>query len=325
MAEEEKKVITIHLPNINLWMIATLVLAVVLIVVYLKGFSVTGLAVLTSQQAANKAIDYINKNLVQTGTASLVSVEEMSGVYKVITSYQGQQIPVYVTKDGRFLILQQATFDMTKEITTTTTQQVELFSKVSENSKNCLTKLNIDTSKIETCLKENGLKFVQNEFDLCKQYDVSGSPTIFLNGEEADPARVESLRSRSPEAFKKLICCSFNTVPSVCENVNCTGINVKKSDKPKLTVFVMSECPYGISVLQALAQLYDSFKGIVDFDVHYVIYGTRENPTSMHGNRELNEDAVQLCIINKEGQSSFWKYVTCFYGSEQTGSSGGGC
>ncbi|MEM7821828.1 MAG: hypothetical protein QXX38_03405 [Candidatus Aenigmatarchaeota archaeon] len=118
---EEKKVITIHLPNISVWMITTLILAIVLVVVYLKGFPTTGFAVLTSQQAANKAIDYINKNLVQTGTASLVSVEEMSGVYKVITSYQGQQIPVYVTKDGLYLFVSQP-INMAQEITKTTTQ-----------------------------------------------------------------------------------------------------------------------------------------------------------------------------------------------------------
>lgn len=123
MAEEEKKkVVTIHLPHVNLWMIATLILAVVLVVVLLKGGSITGLAVgLTSQQAANKAIDYINKNLVQTGTASLVSVEEISGVYRVTTSYQGQQIPVYVTKDGLYLFVSQP-INIEKEVTTTTTQ-----------------------------------------------------------------------------------------------------------------------------------------------------------------------------------------------------------
>jgi glutaredoxin len=125
MAEEKKKVVTIHLPHVNLWMVATLILAIVLVVFYLKGFSITGLAVLTSQQAANEAIDYINNNLVETGTATLVSVEEMSGVYEVTTSYQGQQIPIYVTKDGLYLFVSQP-INIAKEGTTTTTQPQQI-------------------------------------------------------------------------------------------------------------------------------------------------------------------------------------------------------
>lgn len=112
----------------NLWMIATLVLAVVLVVVLLKGFSITGWTVLTSQQAADKAIDYINKNLVQTGNVSLVSVEELSGFYEVTTSYQGQKIPVYVTKDGSYLFISQP-LNMNEEITTTTTQPQKITKK----------------------------------------------------------------------------------------------------------------------------------------------------------------------------------------------------
>ena len=58
------------------------------------------------QEIGNKAIDYLNKNIVQPGTSvSLVSVKEMNGIYEVTTLYQGRQIPVYITKDGSFLFL----------------------------------------------------------------------------------------------------------------------------------------------------------------------------------------------------------------------------
>lgn len=109
MAEEKKKTITIKLPSINLWMVLSIVLAAILVLnlTGLLPFRTTGMFVLTTQDAANKAIDYINNNLVQTGKAELVSVEEFSGMYVVTTSYQGQNIPIYVTKDGGFLFLSQ--------------------------------------------------------------------------------------------------------------------------------------------------------------------------------------------------------------------------
>jgi len=122
MPEEssKKKTVVIRVPRANVWMIATLVLAVLLTVLYLRGGTgvVTGLS---ANDAANKVIDYINKNLVQTGTATFVSVKEVSGVYEVTTSYQGQDIPIYVTKDGTLLFVSQP-INTGTEVTTTTTQ-----------------------------------------------------------------------------------------------------------------------------------------------------------------------------------------------------------
>jgi len=125
--EEKKKVVTIYIPPINLWMVATIILAVALVFVYLKGFPTTGMFVgVSSQDAANKAVNYINKNLVQSGSVSLLSVNEMSGVYEVVTSYQGQNISVYVTKDGKYLVIGSGTFDMTQEVSTTPASTQEI-------------------------------------------------------------------------------------------------------------------------------------------------------------------------------------------------------
>jgi protein-disulfide isomerase len=125
---EEKKIITIKLPKINIWMIFTVILAILLVVFYFKGWTFTGMAVvpgLTPQQAADKAINYINQNLVQTGQVTFVSVEDQNGLYVVTTSYQGQQIPVYVTKDGSQLFVS-SPINMTEEIETSTTQPEEI-------------------------------------------------------------------------------------------------------------------------------------------------------------------------------------------------------
>jgi len=63
----------------------------------------------SGQKVAKKAIEYINKNLLQPGTtASLVSVVEESGVYKFKLSIGGQEYNSYITKDGRLLWPQDA-------------------------------------------------------------------------------------------------------------------------------------------------------------------------------------------------------------------------
>ena len=121
---EKKKTITLKIPNLNWWMVSTLILLVVLVVSLSQGFGFTGQMskTLSKDVAAAKAADYINNNLVRPGTSiEVVSTEEESGLYKVITLYQGQDIPVYITKDGSMLFLQG--FDLNKKQETTTTQQ----------------------------------------------------------------------------------------------------------------------------------------------------------------------------------------------------------
>ena len=59
---------------------------------------------LTPQQAAEKAINYINKNLLQQGqTASLVNVTEEDGVYKFHLKIGESEYDSYVTRDGKLL------------------------------------------------------------------------------------------------------------------------------------------------------------------------------------------------------------------------------
>ncbi len=135
MTEEQK--VTLKLPKINAWMISTFVLIIILgIFLAFPSFilNLTGRATevnvgsigseLTPDEAGSKAVEYINKNLITSGSASLVSVEEMSDMYKVTTSYQGQQIPVYITKDGLYLFISQP-LDTTKELPKPQQQQTQ--------------------------------------------------------------------------------------------------------------------------------------------------------------------------------------------------------
>ncbi len=130
----EKKTLKFAVPAPNLWMLVSAVLALALVLA-LSGVipTITGKfyasesveRVLSASDAGNKAIEYINNNLVRTGQASLVGVEEANGMYKVTTTYQGRNIDVYITKDGRWLFVSQP-FDTSKPVqsaqTTTTTQ-----------------------------------------------------------------------------------------------------------------------------------------------------------------------------------------------------------
>ncbi|MDP2926971.1 MAG: hypothetical protein Q8N65_02455 [bacterium] len=69
----------------------------------------------SSQKLAEKAIDYINKNLVQPGvTATIVKISDVGSVYKLDMKVAGRDAESYVTKDGKFFFPEG--FDMSVEL-----------------------------------------------------------------------------------------------------------------------------------------------------------------------------------------------------------------
>jgi hypothetical protein len=126
--EKSERTIKIKIPKLDVWRILTIVFALIILAQLFGLFNLTGLfglstSTLSGQQVGEKVIDYINQNLVQSGTkASLVSITDKGSFYQIVTSYQGSQIPVYASKDGTYLFLQG--FDMT-ETKTQPTQQTQ--------------------------------------------------------------------------------------------------------------------------------------------------------------------------------------------------------
>jgi len=63
--------------------------------------------VLSPQQAAEKAINYINENLLQEGVSvSLINVTEENGVYKFRLKLGENEFDSYVTKNGKLLFIE---------------------------------------------------------------------------------------------------------------------------------------------------------------------------------------------------------------------------
>ncbi|MEM5812666.1 MAG: DsbA family protein [Candidatus Aenigmatarchaeota archaeon] len=75
-----------------------------------KGAPVTGQVIqngIDKNSVANSVLELINMNLKLNGineNASIVSVEEESGLYKITLSVQGKETPFYATKDGKYFV-----------------------------------------------------------------------------------------------------------------------------------------------------------------------------------------------------------------------------
>ncbi len=93
---KKSDVLEIKVPKLtnNPWIIVSVILAIA--VVYFLFFNSNGIG---EKQAGENLISFINSQ--GQGTASVVSTEKSDGMYKVTVSYNGQNIPVYVTLDGK--------------------------------------------------------------------------------------------------------------------------------------------------------------------------------------------------------------------------------
>ena len=88
--------------------------------------------------------------------------------------------------------------------------------------------------------------------------------------------------------------------------------NAPKTDKPKVELFVMSFCPYGVVASKAMSPVAGLLGDEADINVRYIasIEGDDINQVkSLHGPTEGVEDARQLCALKNYGQETYWNYV----------------
>lgn len=83
------------------------------------------------------------------------------------------------------------------------------------DTENCLTQVGVDKEKLNNCINDSskGLKYAKEDFDSQNKYKVTGSPTLFLNGEKVNEF---DFGGRTAQAVKTLLCCGFQTVPDTC-------------------------------------------------------------------------------------------------------------
>lgn len=82
---------------------------------------------------------------------------------------------------------------------------------------------------------------------------------------------------------------------------------VTKADKPKVELFVMSYCPFGLQMEKAYLPVMDLLKGKAEMDIKFVSY-------AMHELKEVEENTRQYCI-EKDQNSLYPAYLKCFTAS----------
>lgn len=117
-------------------------------------------------------------------------------------------------------------------------------------------------------------------------------------------------------------------------NEETTTNEFAKTETPKVDLFIMSFCPYGLSAADAYKEAMVTFSDKADIDLGMVIYSDlatnygadwsefclTEDQTycSLHGIEELKEDVRQLCIQKYENDK-LWDYMDQLIADYQVG------
>ncbi|HLU65734.1 MAG TPA: DsbA family protein, partial [Kofleriaceae bacterium] len=73
------------------------------------------------------------------------------------------------------------------------------------------------------------------------------------------------------------------------------GAAAANPDAPTLELFVMSQCPYGVQVVDAAAEAKKKLGPDLNLVIDYIGQGTAGNLSSMHGPSEVKGDLAQVC------------------------------
>jgi glutaredoxin len=101
----------------NPWIVSTVVLAILAIILIATGGGTSGGKVLSEQQAGDTLVGFLNQQT--DGGVEYVSAEDLGTIYQITVNYQDQDIPVYMTKDGKYYL--QGVVDLEEQAANTNT------------------------------------------------------------------------------------------------------------------------------------------------------------------------------------------------------------
>jgi hypothetical protein len=82
-------------------------------------------------------------------------------------------------------------------------------------------------------------------------------------------------------------------------------------EKVALDFHIMSKCPFGVKVLQAITPVIEKAGDSIDFNVYYIGREKDGELTSMHGEQEIQGDIIQLCAKETGDQDKWLAFMKC--------------
>jgi len=93
----------------------------------------------------------------------------------------------------------------------------------------------------------------------------------------------------------------FDMMPKIVE--------IPKTEKPDVKLFVMSFCPFGNQAEGLLIPIVNLLKNKANISLVYIVSKDKKGKfSSLHGDQELNQDVRELCVA-KYQKDKFWDFI----------------
>ena len=264
------------------------ILVLVLLLVFVFDINLTG-NVISEKRAGAKVTEFFN--LITGGGVEYISSENMGYIYKTILSYDGNEIPVFVTRDGKYFSYGIAYLDNEsnpeenfKEIDEINVEEatikiIDFFSKEDEN-------LSLQYSSYLDLGALYRIIFIFNDQEV--PISITKDGKYLLQEIELD---LEKQKQELEELKEQ----QANVAPEIQE--------IPKSDKPKVELFVMTHCPYGTQAEKGIIPVFELLGNKIEGDIRFVHYFMHEP--------EETETPIQICI-REEQPEKYLNYLSCF-------------
>jgi hypothetical protein len=93
-----------------------------------------------------------------------------------------------------------------------------------------------------------------------------------------------------------------------------------KNDSPAVDLYVMAFCPYGNKAEDTIKPVYNLLKNKANFNFHYIVSVEGDTVSSLHGQKEVDQDEREVCVLKNYGKDQWMNFVT--YVNDKCGSDG---
>ena len=150
------------------------------------------------------------------------------------------------------------------------------------------------------------LKEVSGLYSFDFTYESNGTPRVFSSYITKDG----TILFQSGIEIAKLNQPSTAGVSAAPKKTTCNDI--KKTDKPELTAFVVADCPFGLQMQRVYKKALSEQPLLKDnLNIKYLGSIQDGKITSMHGDKEAQENLRQICI-REEQKDKYWDYLSCY-------------
>lgn len=88
--------------------------------------------------------------------------------------------------------------------------------------------------------------------------------------------------------------------------------DLTKVEAPKLTAFIVSQCPFGIQMQRVFKKVLNEQPDLsTNLNIKYIGNVSGDKITAMHGDAEATENLKQICI-REEQSDKYWPYISCY-------------